>query len=226
LELNTWHISPIETLGDFPGWIHSHKAELSPDGNEIRIISGKVARDNETSLIENIDEWGLDLRTWQWKRLTSRKWARFVLHRKDGKWNHLSEMQNLFWGKQMAERDKQYEAQYKKDEAKLKKQLGKGGFITGFFHSTLPDLKLLETLYTPDVATEIVTKSPDDEEYGVHRIRVGNVIVRYVEDSHNIQMTVEGELPSDIVEQLRNDLLQKFAALEGVPIVCQTVQSE
>jgi len=226
LELDTWRISPIETFGDKPGWIHRHQAELPPEGNEIRITGGKIDRGNETPLIENIDEWSLDIQTWHWTRLTNRQWVRFVFHRKDEKWNHLSEMRSLVLWKQLAARDKQYEQHYNRSEAELKKQLGRGGFITRFFNSTLPDLKLLETLYTPDVATEIITKNPDDKEYGVHRIRIGDVVVRYVEDSREIQMTIEGELPLDIVEQLRNDVMQKFAALEGVPITCQTIPAE
>ena len=229
LEIDTWRISPIETFGDLPGWIHNHKAELSPDGNEIRIIGGKVDRGTKTSFIENIDEWSLDLQTWHWKRLTRHQWARFSLRRKDEKRNHLSEMQSLLLWKQLAERDKQYEKTYKESEAELKKKLGRGGLLSGFFKSTLPDLQLLKTLYAPDVATEIITKNvldDEDEEYNVYRVRVGDVIVRYIESSYDIQITVEGELSPDIVEQLRDDVMQKFAALEGVPIVCQTIQSE
>jgi len=215
LELDTWRISPMETFGENPGWIHSHLAELLPGGNEIRITGGKIDRGNETPLIENIDEWSLDLQTWYWKRLTNHQWARFVFRRKDERWNHLSDIQSLLLYKQIAEHGEQYENIYKNAEKELKEKLG-----------TLPDVKLFETLYTPDVATEIIAKNPDDEEYNVHRIRVGDVVVRYVEDSREIQMTVEGELPSGIVEQLRDDVMQKFAALEGVPIVCQTILAE
>jgi len=216
LEIDTWHVSPIETFGDAPGWIHKHHAELLPNGNEIRITGGEVDRGTGLSLIENIDEWSLDLQTWHWKRLTRRNWIRFTLYRKDEKWNHLSEMERLLLYRRLTEHDKQYEKEYRNIEKKLKKELG-----------ALPDLKLYETLYTPDVATAvIVPDDSDDAEYGVHRIRVGDVIVRYVKTMREVNVTIEGELPPDIVEQLRKDITEKFAALEGVPITCQIISSE
>jgi len=52
------------------------------------------------------------------------------------------------------------------------------------------------------------------------------VIVRYVESNFNVKVTIEGELSPNIVEQLRDDVLKKFAALEGVPIVCRSIASE
>jgi len=213
LELDTWRISTIETFGDLPGWIHGHKAELSPDRSEIHITGGEVDRGEGQSLLENIDEWSLDLQTWRWKRLTHREWTRFILRRKDKKWNHLSEMRNSI-SQEVYERL----AEQNNEFAKVYKQYGK------FLRQktvTLPDPKLLETLYAPDVATEIIGK--DEEKYGVHRIRVGDVIVRYVEDSYSITVTIEGELPTDVVEQLRNDVTTKFAALERVPIACETI---
>ena len=215
LDIDTWRIAQIETFGEIPSWIHGHKAELSPERNEIRITGGKVDRGKETSLIENIDEWSLDINTWHWKRLTRRNWARFVLCREDGKSNHLWEMDSLPLYRRMAERDKQHEEYYKNAEKKLQDTLG-----------IVPDLQIIETLYVPDVATEIIAKNPDDEEYNIHRVRVGDVIVRYVENCFNISVTVEGELPPDIVEQLRDDVMRKFAALEGVPITCRAIAAE
>jgi len=214
LELDTWRISPIETFGDAPGWIHRHKAELSPDYSGIRITGGEIDRSNETSLVENIDDWKLNLQTFHWERLTRRQWTRFELHRKDKKRHHLSDIRNLLFSMQIAERNQEYKKQYESLKKELRKELG-----------TLPDLKLLETLYKPNVATEIIEKN-DDDECGVYRIRVGDVIVRYVEDIRDIIVTIEGELPSDIVERLKKDVMEKFAALEGVPIICRDIPFE
>ncbi len=63
LNIDTWSVSPIETSGDALGWIHEHKAELTENQNEIRIFGGLVHRGSQTPLIENLDEWSLDLQT-------------------------------------------------------------------------------------------------------------------------------------------------------------------
>ena len=96
---------------------------------------------------------------------------------------------------------------------KLMKELG-----------AIPDLTLFETLYAPPVATEIIGK--DEDEFRVYRIRVDDVIVRYVDDSYTIKVTVEGELPESLVEQLKKDITDKLAALEQTNIVCRTIPSE
>ena len=219
LEIDSWCISQIETFGDAPGWIYKHNAELSPDGNTVRIADGEIARGDQTPLIENIDEWELNLQTWHWERLTRRQWPRFVIHRKDGKWHRLLEIKSLLFWKRLAEHSEEFEQKYKDAEKALKKQFG----IFGCF-GTLPDLKLFETLYKPDLATEII--EPNEDEYNIHRIRVGDVVVRYVEDLHSITITIEGELPPDVVEQLKNDVMRKFAALECTAITCQEIVSE
>ncbi len=118
----------------------------------------------------------------------------------------------------MAQRDKQYNKSYNEAVKQLKKELG-----------SLPDLKLLETLYVPDIATEIIPRNDsddDDDERGVYRIRIGDVVVRYFEDISYVTVTVEGELPPDTVERLKNDVMDKFTALEGAPIICQTIPFE
>jgi hypothetical protein len=83
-----------------------------------------------------------------------------------------------------------------------------------------PDLALYERLYRPVVAHEVLTR-PEDE-YGVHRIRIEEVIVRYVEDTCGIQMTVEGDLPQQTIGSLTQDLHDKLSALENS--ACELVQ--
>lgn len=227
LEIDTWRISSIETSGDSPGWIHRHKAEPSPDRNEIRIIGGEIDRGDNTSLVENIDDWTLDCRTWHWNRLSRRQWTRFELHRKDEKLNHLSDIRQLLFWKQMAERSREYEKEYEDHEKELRYKLGKQ-ILCAWIPAASPDLKLLETLYKPSVATKIIEKdvNEDDDEHDVYRIRVGDVCVRYVEDMHTITVTIEGELPSDIVQRIKDDVMKKFTALEGVPVVCRDISLE
>jgi hypothetical protein len=63
----------------------------------------------------------------------------------------------------------------------------------------------------------------NDDEYGVYRIRIDTVTVRYVEDSFAIQVTAEGLLPSEVIGRLQNDLVAKLEALEQAPVVCRTI---
>ena len=67
-------------------------------------------------------------------------------------------------------------------------------------------------LYRPKIAHEELSR--DAGEYRVHRILVGTVTVRYVEDDYDVQVTAEGELPPRVLEQLRDDLIEKLEALE------------
>jgi len=227
LELDSWRISPIETSGTPPGWIHRHKALLSDTGKEILVTLGKIDRGNGKALVENIDDWSLDLQTFQWTRLTKRNWARFEVFRKDRKRHHLFDIGLYFFHKKMELKCGSKEAEntelgeyYQKmrtkvleDERELKKELG-----------AIPDLTLFERLYAPPVAAEII--GDDEGEYGVHRIRIGDVVVRYVQDSYSIQVTVEGELPESSLEQLKKDITDKLATLERTKIMCRTITSE
>ncbi|MES0098340.1 hypothetical protein [Mesorhizobium sp. M0019] len=77
---------------------------------------------------------------------------------------------------------------------------------------------MLETLYTPDVPH---SKMPEiTDEHRVYRLCVEGVTVRYVEDWYDIQLTVEGVLPSRTVEMIRLDLLAKLTAIENTTINC------
>jgi hypothetical protein len=78
-----------------------------------------------------------------------------------------------------------------------------------------PKLELVPTLFRPALAHEVLPERED--EHRVYRVRIGGVVVRFVEDWHGLQMTVEGDFPSEAVEQLRNELTEKLAALELVP---------
>ena len=53
------------------------------------------------------------------------------------------------------------------------------------------------------------------QEYNVFRISVNGVIVRYVEDLYSVQVTVEGNLPEDVIEKIKSDVLEKFSLLEN-----------
>lgn len=204
LELDHWRVRSVETEGVGPGWIHEHSARLESDGRSICISGGKVDRCNETSLVENIDDWRLSLADWKWERLTTRRWARFEVFREDKHPLHLWEMGQALWSKEVGWDDAQEQMQ------NLQVKLG-----------SPPRLDILPLLYRPEVSHEELPNNPD--EYGVHRIRAGGIVVRYVEDMFSVQVTVEGDLPADGIEQIRRDLIGKLQALEQAPIVSRVI---
>jgi hypothetical protein len=204
LDLDTLAISTVRTSGTPPGWIHRHKATLSEDSRSILVEGGKLDRgERDKSLVENIDDWQLHLTDWRWERLTERRWPRWQVHRKDGERNHLFHYRQALWNKQFPDFGKLARVTQRFDVPSLQGQLGK-----------LPDLDLFTILYRPSVMHEALAGSED--EYNVHRIKVEGVVVRYVESAWSVQMTVEGELPQEILDALTHDLIEKLSVLENV----------
>jgi hypothetical protein len=199
LNVDTMAISNVVTTGISPGWLHDHSASLSEDGTSILVQRGKIDRRRERMFVENIDDWRLYLEGWRWERLTERQWPRWELRRQDGRPNHLWEIQHALWYHSLKD-----QSHFEERMEELTLELGKR-----------PDLELAETLFCPGIPHE---KLPDNEdEWRVHRINIHGVVVRYVEDSHSIQTTVEGSLPQETLETLASDLTQKLATLENTP---------
>jgi hypothetical protein len=196
LDVDTFRITPASTSGTPPGWLHGHRASFAPDGQSILIQGGKVER-ADGHRVENIDDWLLHLGDFRWERLTQRQWQQWQLTRQDEKRLHLFEFQIAIWDQGIG-RDETLE----KMMTELEQQLG-----------TRPDLTLAPLLYRPDLAHEAL---PDDEsDFRIHRIKIDDIIVRYIGDNYAIQMTVEGELPAEVIDALRADLSRKLSALEN-----------
>jgi hypothetical protein len=196
LDLSTFAASRIGTSGMSPGWLHAHSAKLSDDETSILVCGGKVETGGEnTPLVENIDEWKLHLGDWRWERLSERRWSRWAIFRADRRSHRLWEIQAAsMW------RDARLEFR-----RKLGVLIGENG--------AAPDFDLAEKLYRPPLAH---TPLPEVEgESGIFRIDVEGVIVRYVQDFNSIQMTVEGDLPSETMTALTGDLLEKLSRLEN-----------
>jgi len=213
LDTKSYSIRPRATTGENPGWIHEHNAALSKGENELIVKGGKLFRGLKQPFSENIDEWSLDLKAWSWKRLTKKDWPRWELSRSDGKSNHLTFIRT----------------------ALIKRGLNipddfPDGFDQGFIEmiirrekdqeseiAHIKDLSSVKELYRPSVPHEAIPENEDDDELEVHRIRIGDVVVRYVEGMYGIQLTVEGTLPKETIDQLKLDLSQKFSLLENSP---------
>ena len=59
----------------------------------------------------------------------------------------------------------------------------------------------------------------EQEEAGSARIRVDGVLVRYINESYGIHVTVEGSLPAATLAALQSDLARKLETIEQAPVV-------
>jgi hypothetical protein len=197
LDLSDFSISKVNTSGISLGWLYEHTATLSKDQKHITIGKGTIARGEKLPWAENIDVWQLNLTDWSWQRLTDRKWVRWEMRRADHKRNYFWEIGHTLWKRKV-----NWQEEYQRDINKLIAELGKE-----------PDFEVFKNLYKPNIPHK---QLPENEnEHRVQRIKVDGVIVRYVEDSHFVQVTVEGELPETVIDKLKADLLEKFSLLEN-----------
>lgn len=204
LDLETFKLSRVETTGERPGWINGHAAEIEDNGEWIRISGGCVEAYNGAWYLENIDTWRLNIHTLSWERLTAKNWIRFEVRREDKAMMHLWSLRQLLWSRDFRQED------FDDKNTAMTQELGGE-----------PRLDEITSLYQPDVADEVLPE--DDDEYGTYRIRLGDVVVRYVEDNFDIRVTVEGTLPDETVQQLKSNLIRKLARLERTSMKCRDI---
>jgi len=197
LDLESYEMQKIKASGQSPGWIHEHNATLSSDKKSILITHGKVDLGQEYSLRDNIDDWKLNLVDWYWERLTERAWVRWEIKRRDKKNNHLWEIRQALWKLGVSWLD-----DYENDIEGLENELG---------HR--PDVTLVNEFYTFDFAHDNLQE--DEEEHNVFWIYIDAVRVKFVEESHCLQVSVEGELPVETINILKESLVNKLSALEN-----------
>ena len=208
LDTRTWAVHAVATTGEGPGWIHGHRAVLGADGRSIDLEGGEVELGAAAGgLVENVEVWRLHLSEGRWERRTWRNWPRYEMRRADGTANLLWEMRQVRWNRDMGW--PLYPAHARLPEA-MGTSMGDADAGRICF-----DERLLASLYTPGMTHE--TLPVRDDEYGVHRIRVDGVVVRYLEDHDAVRMTVEGDLPSTVEGALAEDLRAKLGRLERTP---------
>jgi len=205
LDATSYAIDRFDTTGEQPPWIYKHTSELVEDGRALLVRGGHICGPRWPSVVENIDDWRLDLHTGRWERLTRRLWPRFSFVRADGCQNHL-----IWLRRRLSDRASGRPEDSDGFRARHLSHLGPN-----------PRIDLLETLYTPDVPH---SKRPDGHR--VYRLCVEGVTVRYVEGWHDVRLTVEGVLPDRTVEMIRLDLLTKLTAIENTAIDCIQVMVE
>lgn len=197
LDLNSFQMQKLDTSSLSPGWIHQHNAMLCPDKKSILVTKGKVDLGQEHSLIENIDNWKLNLTDWHWQRLTERKWVRWGIQRCDKKYNHLWELRNALWSL-----NAKWDVHHQTQMEALENELG-----------YRPDVTLVNDLYSFKIAHDKLQE--DDDEHNVFWIYIEGIMVRFVEEHHCLQVSVEGELPDETISVLKESLLYKLSELEN-----------
>lgn len=205
LDTRTLAITPLVTTGANPGWIFRHTAELSDDRRSITVRGGERVESAE-QIVENIDDWSLDLASLAWTRLTDRAWPLWELVRADGKRNHLMTMRWMSWHAAM--RSDFDRTQLATHEAEI-------GWI--------PDFDLYARRYAPPVEHRPVEED-EDAPVGTSRITLDGVTVRYVEGFSEVRITVEGALPPEIIRELVEDARGKLETLERTPYVARQLR--
>ena len=197
LHLDNFEIRKVESSGSSPGWIHRHIATLGEDKRSIILTKGKVDIGREHNLRENIDDWKLNLHDWSWERLTSRNWPRFEISRKDKKYNHLWDLRQALWSLEVNWVD-----HHKEEMERLEKSLG-----------YRPEVKLVKELYRFDMEPQDLQK--DEDNYNIFWIYINGIRIRFTEERHCLQVVVEGILSGDKVSLIKEQLLDRLAALEN-----------
>lgn len=219
LDIATMAIRKVATHGVSPGWIHGHSAELAADGCSITVRSGRLDQgESHRSLVENIDDWRLHLFDGRWERLTERRWSRWEVRRTDNQRNHLWNYQTALWDRDFGlsrkvsgfmnsaapslDPDVVREIAESSGVNALEREIGRA-----------PDMELFARRFRPSIPHLVLPEREGEHE--VYRNEVAGVVVRYVNDGRSVQMTVEGELPAPVVEQLARELQAAMAGLEN-----------
>lgn len=190
LALDTMTITPVETSGNAPGWLHRHSAELSDDGRAIIVRGGEVWLGHKRTMQENIDSWSLDVVSGCWTRLTTLDWQRWTMVRVDRKRNRLYEVRQALW-----HRDH-----------------GWPGLESDWKHEDEPDFEALAALYRLD---ETSPAPENASEHNVYRVSIDGVTVRFIEDSWSVKALVEGRLSDVRFEKLQSETLATLQRLDA-----------
>jgi len=204
LELEGFSIHRVEVNGQAPSWLYDHKAELNESGTKIVCTGGQVTHHQAQRTVENLTTWEFDLETLAWAAAGSEVATRWLLEREDESSNDLFGIESVVRASRSSRLSKFAE--------RYKTKFAQRGHVV--------DAELFYSRFQPPIPHSPVAIDPDSDEFKVHRILIDGVIVRYVEDMHEIAVTVEGELSGDTIEVLKRHGLETYSRLEGLPYKC------
>jgi len=203
LDLHTWKMTKLITDGEPPHWLSEHEATLDKETNTISVSRGQLyTNTEEAELLENIDDYALNLEKLEWKRLTNRQWTRFVFSGGEG------------LGTSEEPAYKKFVSELMRDNSEPKAP-DMSSFVE--FAAVGHAIDHIQ----PSVPFEPIAGAKDedgcDDEPFVKRFKVNGVIVRYQQDYSTWTLTIEGDLSRNTVTTLRDDLrskLEKFFEVE------------
>lgn len=201
LDLKTFRMRRVLSKGNPPGWIYKHRSLFNANTSTIKVWDGRLQDGYD---IENIDEWELDVQTWEWKQLTDRKWKMWSFHRKDNTNNEL-------WSIRQALFSLQHEPE--KAAEKIKD-------VQERLHYDVEVTKI-ESLYHFD-QIPFFQEIPYDYD-STHRAQIQGVLIRFKETSYGIDTVIEGELDDKIVDMIQSTLIDKLFELEHQPYVIRAL---
>jgi hypothetical protein len=208
LDVTTLAMTRLESKGDAPGWIFEHTATLADDARSIVVRDGKraVIVAGEEHHRDNIDDWSLDLASLVWTRLTDRRYATFEITRADGKRNHLWEIGQVAWA---ADGHTDFHRE------QLKEGLEDLGYT--------PDLEAYASRYSPPFPHE--TCAPNEDRFNFFEIKIDGVLVRFVEESSVVCLTVRGAIDDEKLAMLVEHARKKIEVLERHPCEVKRIEA-
>lgn len=205
LDLHTFQIERLNTVGDLPGWIYKHEATLTADG-QIDVEGGQRLHPTRGRFTVNPHRFTLDLTTLRWTRLDDPSAPRWEMQRTDGARHHLVRCR-MAWhrlsGRTIADplRPTWLDRPPRPDDEP--------------WQPPAPDdLRLIDTLYLPDGAAFV---SETSEVETVTVIRFDDVEIVFTEGRPAIQAEARGPLSPERLAALQAHLLDHLRQLEGVP---------
>lgn len=199
LDLPTFHIRRVRTKGEGPGWISRHTASYEPGTGLIVVRGGEIYTGADDPMRANTDDWALDVSTRRWTRRTLREWPQLWFIRTDHRRNHLWHVRQLAWYRSV-----NWDEDVIEEEARLTEALG---FV--------PDTAWLDKLYQPWPEAELLPLNED--EFGIHRVRIDGAVVLFDEsDGYGVRVIVQGRLPGERIEALKQGMLSTLRSIEGV----------
>jgi len=205
LDTTDFSIRKVRTQGKPPNWLHGHDAYLSKDKKFIICENGIIIHPSG-EYVESLATWQLELETNMWKKLSEKKWTRWIIHREDYSINDLWDIDQLNYSKRTGRK------------CSISEKLIED--VKNRNHRI--DLELYKRRRLPPFPHAIIGE--DEDNFRHFRVSLNGIMLRIIESSYDISFNVEGELPDDIIESLQIYYLDIYSKLEGLPYKIKTIE--